>query len=73
MEGAEHSVLHGATAVTKMNQKPTWVMEVWLNEYLQDWKNPDFQKTFELFWVHGYVVITADQNSKAITPEDVAR
>ena len=73
VEGAEYSVLVGAAVVMKMNPKPTWVIEICLNEFHPDGMNPDFQKTFELFWLHGYEVFTADRNSKIIKPEDVAR
>lgn len=73
VEGVEYSVLLGAAATIKLNPKPTWVIEVCLNEYHPDGINPNFQNTFNLFWLHGYEVRTADKNNRLIKHEDVVR
>ena len=73
VEGVEYSVLCGALATMQLNPKPTWVIEICLNEYHPDGMNPDFQNIFNLFWRHGYEVHTADKRNELIRPEDVAR
>lgn len=71
VEGAEYPVLLGATGVMDMQPKPTWVVEICLNEYHPDGVNSHFQDTFNLFWQHGYEVRTADRKNKLIQPADV--
>lgn len=73
VEGVEYEVLLGALVTMDMNPKPTWVIEICLNEYHPDGINPHFQDMFNLFWQRGYEVCTADENNKLIQPEDVAR
>ena len=73
MEGVEYPVLLGAGRVIQMHPKPTWVLEVCLNEYHPDGVNPHFQDVFNLFWRNGYEVRTADKNNKLIQPADVER
>lgn len=71
VEGAEYSALLGATNTMKLNPKPTWVVEICLNEYHPDGMNPNYENTFNLFWENGYEVRTADHNNKLITKADV--
>lgn len=73
VEGVEYSVLLGATNVIQMQPKPTWVIEICLNEFHPDGINPNFQDIFEIFWQQGYEVRTADQRNKLIQPSDVKR
>lgn len=73
VEGAEYSVLLGAVDVLRMQPKPTWIVEICLNEFHPNGINPGFRDTFNLFWQHGYEVHTADQNNKLIQPFDVDR
>ena len=73
VEGAEYSVLLGATNVMRMQPKPIWIVEICLNEYHPDGINPNFQNTFNLFWKYGYEARTADQNNKLIQCADVDR
>jgi len=73
VEGAEYPVLLGAEFVMSMQPKPTWVLEICLNEYHPDGMNPNFQDIFHLFWINGYEARTADQNDKLIKQEDVER
>src|SRR3989338_2993451 len=46
VEGAEYSVLLGAIDVLCMQPKPTWIVEICLNEFHPDGINPDFQNIF---------------------------
>jgi FkbM family methyltransferase len=73
VEGAEYSVLLGATNVMAMQPKPTWIVEICLNEFHPDGMNPNFQNTFNLFWQCGYEARTADQNNQLIQRADVDR
>jgi FkbM family methyltransferase len=73
VEGAEYSVLLGATNVMQMQPKPIWVLEVCLNEYHPNGMNPHYQDVFNLFWRYGYEARTADRHNKLIQPVDVAR
>ncbi len=71
VEGAEYQVLQGACHVLASVPKPIWLLEVCLQEFHPGGANPDFKKTFELFWGNGYVVYTASQSPKRVTPEEV--
>lgn len=73
VEGAEYFVLQGAAQLLKMEPKPTWVVEVCLNEYHPKGLNPDFQNVFNIFWSNGYEVRTANHQNKLILPDDVER
>jgi len=71
VEGAEYLTLLGAIKTMRLTPKPTWVIEICLNEYHPDGVNPNFKNTFDLFWQNGYEVRTADKNNKLVRPEDV--
>jgi FkbM family methyltransferase len=73
VEGFEYPVLLGSVRVMQMRPKPTWVLEVCLNEYHPEGVNPNFRDVFNIFWRNGYEVRTADENHKLIQPADVAR
>jgi len=73
VEGAEYSVLLGATNVMCMQPKPIWIVEICLNEFHPHGMNPDFYNTFNLFWHHGYEAHTADQRNQLIQRDDVDR
>lgn len=53
VEGAEFDVLKGAVATLSRNPRPTWLIEICLNEYHPS-GNPHFVDIFELFWALGY-------------------
>jgi len=59
--------------VMQMQPKPTWVVDVCLNEFHPKGVNPHFKDVFNLFWRHGYEARTADKNNKLIQPSDVER
>jgi len=73
VEGAEYSVLLGARGVMGMRPKPTWMVEICLNEYHPAGMNPHFLDTFDLLWQLGYEARTADQRNKLIERADVER
>ncbi len=73
VEGAEYPVLLGATNVMCIQPKPTWIVEICLNEFHPDGMNPNFQDTFNLFWQYGYEARTADRQNQLIQRADVDR
>jgi len=73
VEGAEYPVLLGATKVMCLRPKPTWIVEICLNEFYPEGMNKNFQNTFNLFWQHGYEVRTADHRNRLIQRADVDR
>lgn len=55
VEGAEFKVLCGASRLLTQDPKPVWLVEITLDEHRSKGQpNPDFLKTFELFWENGY-------------------
>jgi FkbM family methyltransferase len=62
VEGAEFSVLKGALATLRLSLKPIWLLEICLEEFHPDGRNPDFYEIFKLFWEHGYKAFTATKN-----------
>lgn len=72
VEGAEYQVLKGALLTLSITVKPIWLLEVCLDEFHPDGKNPAFQEIFKLFWNHGYKAFTATGNPKLVTSSDVA-
>ena len=73
VEGVEYPVLLGALNVMSMQPKPTWIVEICLNEFHPGGMNPNFQDTFNLFWQYGYEARTADQRDQLIQRADVDR
>lgn len=72
VEGAEFQVLKGATATLQLLPKPIWLLEICLEEFHPEGKNPDFQKIFQLFWENNYLAFTATESPKLVTPSDVS-
>jgi FkbM family methyltransferase len=72
VEGAEFQVLKGAISTLSIAPKPIWLLEVCLEEFHPDGRNPDFQEIFKLFWDHGYKAFTATGDPKLVTSSDVA-
>jgi FkbM family methyltransferase len=73
VEGAEFQVLSGARKTLQRPQKPTWLIEICLQEFHPDGMNPDFRKIFQLFWENGYQAYTATKTPVRVTPSDVDR
>lgn len=73
VEGAEYDVLLGASKTIVMVPRPTWLIEICINEYHPTGLNPHYAAIFELFWQQGYEVRTADRTNKLIQPSDVER
>jgi hypothetical protein len=71
VEGVELQVLLGSRAILDMSPRPTWLLEVCLNEYHPTGLNPDYVATFGMFWERGYEARTADRRNQLIHPSDV--
>ena len=72
VEGAEFQVLRGSLLVLGRMPKPIWLLEICLEEFHPDGKNPDFQEVFTLFWEHGYSAFTATATPERVDPHEVA-
>jgi FkbM family methyltransferase len=73
VEGAEYLVLKGALATLRLVPKPIWLLEICLEEFHPEGRNPDFQKIFQLFWENGYLAFTATESPKLVISSDVAK
>lgn len=73
VEGAEYHVLRGAISTLSRTTRPTWLIEVCFTEYHPGGTNPDFLRTFQLFWDHGYHCYGADSQCTPIDATDVSR
>jgi FkbM family methyltransferase len=73
VEGAEYSVLKGAMKTLNRGPKPVWLIEICLQEFHPNGKNPDFENIFRLFWDNGYNAFTANANVHLVTPADVTK
>lgn len=54
IEGAEYGALMGARETLRRSQAPVWLVEIYLDRRRAGLRNPDFLRTFELFWENGY-------------------
>jgi len=71
VEGFEYPVLMGALKTIKMTPRPTWIIEICLNEFHPSGLNPNYAATFEMFWQQGYEVRMANKEFTLITPGDI--
>lgn len=72
VEGAEFQVLRGSLATLRLTPKPIWLLEICLEEFHPEGRNPDFHEIFRYFWEHGYQAFTATENLKLVKPSEVA-
>ena len=73
VEGFEHEVMKGAQRTLKLDPRPTWLLEICLNEHFAEGLNDHFYETFEIFWRCGYQSTIADGQQRVVSPEDVSR
>lgn len=73
IEGAELMMLQGAKQTLANDPRPIWLMEISSSEHQPAGvvMNPNFAKTFELFFTQGYQAVTADSEAMQITPNIV--
>lgn len=70
VEGAEYDLLKGAGSLINMYPRPTWIIEIVLDTHRSE-PNPNFAKTFDLFWDNGYEVRAIGKGDTPITKEQV--
>ena len=71
VEGAEYHVMRGAIKTLSLSPRPTWLIEICLNEFHPGGTNPNYEATFELFWQHGYEARMANKEVTRVTPNDI--
>ena len=71
VEGAEYNVLRGALKTLCISPRPTWFIEICLNEFHPGEVNPNYEATFDLFWQHGYEVRTANKEFALVAHSDI--
>lgn len=72
VEGAEEAVLGGASETLARATAPEWLVEITLGQHLSG-GNPNFARTFETFWSHGYEARTGDAERRLVQRGDIAR
>lgn len=73
VEGFEYTLLQGSLLTIGRSPRPTWLIEICLEEYYPAEPNPHYMDIFELFWNHGYEARTADPQSRLVSRADVSR
>ena len=73
VEGFETEVLKGGQRTLSLDPRPTWLVEIVLNEHFPGGLNDRFYETFEVFWRHGYHATTADDEQRPVQPDHVSR
>lgn len=73
MEGAEQSMLKGASSFIDAKPKPIWMIEVCIAEHQPKGIhiNPNLLSTFQVFWERGYEAWTADKQCRIIRRSEV--
>lgn len=73
IEGAEFMMLQGAGQALQNEPRPIWMMEIATTEHQPEGTamNPNFEKTFEMFFDSGYRAFTADAVARKIEESDV--
>ena len=74
VEGSEFKALTGAQSTLLRSKKPTWLVEITMGEFMPGGYNPDFVKTFDLFWSQGYRSSLLTANGEvSLTRSDIER
>jgi FkbM family methyltransferase len=74
VEGFELDVLAGAARTLDLIPKPSWLVEVLLNdEAVPGGINRRFADVFETFWKHGYQCKRLNAKREPVHPDDVQR
>lgn len=75
IEGAELAMLEGALSTLSNSPRPEWLIEISATEHQPAGVlvNPNFSKTFEMFFSLGYEAYTADSEMRSIRMDDVMK
>jgi len=73
IEGAEYSMLKGASCFITRDPKPVWLVEVCVNEHQPDGvkTNPDLLAVLETYWTAGYEAWTVNYNPRRVGREEI--
>jgi len=73
VEGAEHSMLNGATKMLSNDPRPIWMVEISAREHQPSGRetNPHFKDTFDLFFKNGYQPFLLEKDLRRLTAEEV--
>lgn len=73
IEGAELSMLRGATDFLKRTPKPIWIVEIQTTGHQPDMIkiNPNIYDTFSMFWDAGYEAWTVEQKPRLVLRDEV--
>ena len=73
VEGAEYSMLEGATKMLQNDPKPIWLMEIttYENQPAGVELNPKFKSTFQLFFQNGYSAYVLGKQLRLVSAEDI--
>jgi len=73
VEGFEAEVLKGAQHTLGLTPKPTWLVEICLDEHFPGGLNDKFCETFQVLWRYGYQARVANDEERPVHPSDVSR
>jgi len=68
VEGAEYELLQGASSTLSLTPTPIWIVEIGLTEHHPSGLNPNYDRTFDVFWKYGYEAWTANNLHQSVTP-----
>lgn len=71
IEGAEYFMLCGAGILLRQQPRPLWLMEVCRQGH-DNRANPNFAKTFELFWAAGYSAWLVSGKPRRVEASEIA-
>ncbi len=71
VEGAEYEMLKGVDKILAAFPDSVWMTEIVLSGNHPEGLNPNFIKTFEKFWSHGYKAYTIGKDSNLVSRNDV--
>ena len=71
VEGTEYEMLKGADKILAAFPDSVWMVEIGLSGNHPEGLNPNFLKTCEKFWSHGYKAYTICKDSKLVSRNDV--
>ena len=73
VEGAEFSLLKGASRQLSMSPRPAWIVEITDQHHPGDIKDLNYLETFELFWNRGYNSYLAKDGFPDILRTDIEK
>ncbi len=74
IEGAELGMLEGSSGFLVQKTRPVWMVEICVGEHQPKGItiNPDLLRTFEIFWSHGYLAYTANNQPRPVFHTEIS-